>query len=149
MGAKFIDEKGEEHPIIMGSYGIGVERVMACFIEQNNDENGIVWNKTLAPFDVHLIALNLKKELVANTTEKIYAELKSNDLEVLYDDRDAAAGFKFNDADLLGLPIQVVIGEKKLKDNKCEVKVRKTGERFDVELSELNDKIKEMLDSIV
>ncbi len=149
MGAKFIDEKGEEHPIIMGSYGIGVDRVMACFIEQNNDENGIVWNKTLAPFDVHLIALNLKKELVANTTEKIYSELKSNNLEVLYDDRDAAAGFKFNDADLLGLPIQVVIGEKKLKDNKCEVKVRKTGERFDVELSELNDKIKELLDSIV
>ena len=103
MGAKFIDEKGEEHPIIMGSYGIGVDRVMACFIEQNNDENGIVWNKTLAPFDVHLIALNLKKELVANTAEKIYSELKSNNLEVLYDDRDAAAGFKFNDADLLGI----------------------------------------------
>lgn len=149
MGAKFIDEKGEEHPIIMGSYGIGVERVMACFIEQNNDDKGIVWNKTLAPFDVHLIALNLKNDLVSNTSENIYSELKSNNLEVLFDNRDAAAGFKFNDADLLGMPIQIVIGEKKLKETKCEVKIRKTGERFDVELSELNDKIKELLDSIV
>ena len=149
MGALFIDEKGEEHPIIMGSYGIGVDRVMACFIEQNNDENGIVWNKTLAPFDVHLIALNLKNELVANKAEKIYSELKSNNWDLLFDDRDAAAGFKFNDADLLGMPIQIVIGEKKLKENKCEVKIRKTGERFDVELGELNNKIKELLDSFV
>ncbi len=149
MGALFIDEKGEENPIIMGSYGIGVERVMACFIEQNNDDKGIVWNKTLAPFDVHLIALNSKNDLVSSTSEKIYSELKSKNLEVLFDDRDAAAGFKFNDADLLGMPIQIVIGEKKLKENKCEVKIRKTGERFDIELSELNDKIKELLDSIV
>lgn len=137
MGAKFIDEKGDEHPIIMGSYGIGVERVMACFIEQHHDEKGIVWEKPLAPFDVHLISLNLKNELVASTSEKIYNELQQNGIKVLYDDRDAAAGFKFNDADLLGMPLQIIIGEKKLKDGKCEVKIRKTGERRDVELESL------------
>jgi prolyl-tRNA synthetase len=145
MGAKFIDEKGEEHPIIMGSYGIGVERIMACFIEQHHDEKGIVWENPLAPFDIHLIALNMKNELVAETAEKIYNELQKNSIHVLLDDRDAAAGFKFNDADLLGMPIQIVIGEKKLKLNKCEVKIRKTGERFDVELSELLVKVKQLI----
>ena len=148
MGALFIDEKGEEHPIIMGSYGIGVERVMACFIEQSHDEKGIIWNKILAPFQVHLIGLNLKKQEIVDACEKIYNELNEKGVDVLFDDRDAAAGFKFNDADLLGMPLQIVIGEKKLKDNKCEVKIRKTGERFDVEISELNIKINAFLESL-
>jgi prolyl-tRNA synthetase len=141
----YIDESGNEHPIVMGSYGIGVERIMACYIEQNHDEKGIIWSKTLAPFDVHLIALNVKNESIVSTAEKIYSKLSSNGFEVLYDDRDAAAGFKFNDADLLGIPVQIVVGEKKLKENKCEVKIRKTGERFDVELRSLNNKITEIL----
>lgn len=145
MGALFIDEKGEEHPIIMGSYGIGVERVMACFIEQNHDEKGIIWNKILAPFQVHLIGLNLKKQEIVDACEKIYNNLKSQNIEVLFDDRDAAAGFKFNDADLLGMPIQIVVGEKKLKENKCEVKIRKTDERFDISLDDVNNKIRELL----
>jgi prolyl-tRNA synthetase len=145
MGALFTDEKGEEHPIIMGSYGIGVERVMACYIEQNHDANGIVWNKLLAPFQVHLLGLNLKKQEIVDACEKIYKDFNEQSIEVLFDDRDVTAGFKFNDADLLGMPIQVVIGEKKLKENKCEVKVRKTGERFDVELAELMNKVKELL----
>lgn len=145
MGAKFIDEKGEEHPIIMGSYGIGVERVMACFIEQSNDEKGIVWSKTLAPFHVHLIGLNLKKQEVADACEKIYNDLSIQKIDVLFDDRDAAAGFKFNDADLLGMPIQVVVGEKKLKEKMCEVKIRKSGERFDIGLEELMTKIGDLL----
>lgn len=145
MGALFTDEKGEEHPIIMGSYGIGVERVMACYIEQNHDANGIVWDKLLAPFHVQLIGLNLKKQEIVEACEKIYDEFNKEGIEVLFDDRDVSAGFKFNDADLLGMPIQVVIGEKKLKENKCEVKVRKTGERFDVELTELKGKVRELL----
>src|SRR5690606_8098493 len=139
------DEKGEEHPIIMGSYGIGVERVMACFIEQSHDEKGIVWSKTLAPFQVHLIGLNLKKQEVAEACEKIYNDLNTQKIDVLFDDRDAAAGCKFNDADLLGMPIQIVVGEKKLKENMCEVKIRKTGERFDVGLGELMKKVNEVL----
>lgn len=146
--ANYIDEAGEEHPIVMGSYGIGVERVIACFIEQNNDSNGIIWNKILAPFDVQLIALNMKSEKVNSEADKIYSELQKNGFEVLYDDRDAAAGFKFNDADLLGMPIQVTVGERKLKENKCEVKVRKTGERIDVDLKDLNQKILELVQRI-
>lgn len=142
--AFYLDEKGEEHPIVMGSYGIGVERVMACYIEQYHDEKGIIWNNALAPFDVHLIALNMKNENVVTNAEKIYSDLRNSGLEVLFDDRDAAAGFKFNDADLLGMPVQIVIGEKKLKDGKCEMKKRKTGERFDVELSDIHLKIKEL-----
>ncbi|MFZ2322801.1 MAG: His/Gly/Thr/Pro-type tRNA ligase C-terminal domain-containing protein, partial [Ignavibacteriaceae bacterium] len=146
MGAMFTDEKGDEHPIIMGSYGIGVERVMACYIEQNHDANGILWNNILAPFQVHLIGLNLKKQDIVDTCEKIYNDLNRQGIEVLYDDREVTAGFKFNDADLLGMPIQVVIGEKKLKENRCEVKIRKTGERLDVELSELMNKVKNLID---
>jgi prolyl-tRNA synthetase len=145
MGALFTDEKGEEHPIIMGSYGIGVERVMACYIEQNHDANGIIWDKLIAPFKVHLLGLNLKKQDIIDTCEKIYNDLNKQGIDVLFDDREVTAGFKFNDADLLGMPVQVVIGEKKLKENKCEVKIRKTGERFDIGLDDLQNKIKELL----
>jgi prolyl-tRNA synthetase len=146
--AFYLDEKGEEHPIVMGSYGIGVERIMACYVEQNHDDKGIIWNKILAPFDIHLITLNMKNETIVSSAEKIYNDLKSSGYEVLFDDRDAAAGFKFNDADLLGMPVQIVIGEKKLKDNKCEVKIRKTGERFDVEINDLGIKLKEIINSL-
>ncbi len=146
LGALYLDENGEEHPIVMGSYGIGVERIMACYIEQNFDDKGLIWNKALTPFDVHLIALNMKNETVVSEAEKLYNDLHEEGYEVLFDDRDAAAGFKFNDADLLGMPIQIVVGEKKLKNKQCEAKIRKTGERFDIELSELNSKLKELLD---
>jgi prolyl-tRNA synthetase len=146
--AFYLDEKGEEHPIVMGSYGIGVERIMACYVEQNHDDKGIMWNKALTPFDIHLIALNMKNENVVSSAEKIYNDLKNAGYEVLFDDRDAAAGFKFNDADLLGMPVQIVIGERKLKDGKCEIKVRKTGERLDVELSNLNMKVKDIIEGL-
>jgi len=146
MGAMFLDENGKENPIIMGSYGIGVDRVMACYVEQHHDENGIIWDKTLAPFQVHLLALNMKKDNIVEAADLIYNDLKNSGIDVLFDDRvDAQAGFKFNDADLLGMPIQVIVGDKKLKENKVEVKVRKTGERFDVELSELKNKISALL----
>ena len=146
MGAKFLDENGKEQPIIMGSYGIGVERVMACYIEQHNDEQGLVWDKTLAPFQVHLMGLNMKKEEVVKICNKFYDEMNAKGIEVLYDDRvEAQAGFKFKDADLLGMPVQVVVGDKKLKDNKVEVKIRKTGKRFDINVNELISKVQELL----
>lgn len=148
MGANFLDESGKENPIIMGSYGIGVERVMACYIEQHHDDNGIIWDKTLAPFQIQLISLNMKKPEVVEASENIYNELTANGIDVLFDDRiDAQAGFKFKDADLLGMPIQVIIGEKKLKDNKVEVKIRKSGERFDLDVNELISNIKKLLKS--
>jgi prolyl-tRNA synthetase len=146
LGANYLDENGKEHPIVMGSYGIGVERIMACYLEQNHDENGIIWDKTLAPFDIHLMGLNMKKEEVVNASENIYEELCSAGIEVLFDDRTSVqAGFKFKEADLLGIPVQVIAGDKKLKDNRIEVKIRKTGERFDVDLKELLEKIKEII----
>ncbi len=137
MGATFLDEDGTEKPIIMGSYGIGVERVIACYIEQHHDERGIIWNKALAPFLVHLLALNVKKETVIKAAEGIYKQLADAGLEVLFDDRESQAGFKFNDADLLGMPVQVIVGEKKLAEGKVEVKLRATGERTDVAVTEL------------
>ncbi|MEJ2615171.1 MAG: His/Gly/Thr/Pro-type tRNA ligase C-terminal domain-containing protein, partial [Ignavibacteriaceae bacterium] len=146
MGANFLDENGKENPIIMGSYGIGVERVLACYIEQNHDENGIVWDNVLAPFQIHLMGLNMKKEEIINTSGNLYDELTSAGFEVLYDDRiDVQAGVKFNDADLLGMPVQIIVGDRKLKDKKVEIKIRKTGERFDVELSKLVDRIREII----
>jgi prolyl-tRNA synthetase len=146
LGAEFLDESGKSHPIIMGSYGIGVERVLACYIEQNHDDRGIIWEGPLKPFDVHLLGLNMKKETVAKAADKIYDELSAAGYEVLYDDRiDAQAGFKFNDADLIGIPIQVIVGERGLKENKVEIKLRKSGERFTVALEEISDKIKELL----
>ncbi len=149
MGAHYLTESGEEKPIVMGSYGIGVERVIACSIEQSHDENGIIWHKSIAPYHVHLLGLNMKKEPVIEASEKVYQELLSAGIEVLFDDRpDAQAGFKFKDADLLGMPLQVIVGEKKLAENKVEIKVRKTGERLEASLDGLASTIKDLLEKI-
>jgi prolyl-tRNA synthetase len=102
----------------------------------------IVWDKVLAPFQISLLALNMKKENVVVASEKIYSELSGAGFSVLFDDRvDAQAGFKFNDADLLGMPIQIIVGDKKLKENKVEIKVRETGDRFEIEPEKLIGKI--------
>ena len=149
MGANYLTEEGEEKPIVMGSYGIGVERVIACSIEQSHDEYGIVWHKSIAPFQVHLLGLNMKKEVIVEASEKVYKQLTDAGLEVLFDDReDAQAGFKFKDADLLGMPIQVIIGEKKLAENKAEIKIRKSGERLEVPVENLAGTVKELWDKI-
>jgi prolyl-tRNA synthetase len=142
LGVMFLDEKGEEHPIVMGSYGIGVERIFACFLEQNYDEKGIVWKEPLSPFDIHLIGLNMKSELISKTCEQLYIDLIKDGYEVLFDDRnDVSAGFKFNDADLLGMPVQVIVGEKNLKDGNIELKNRKTGQKKIVPLTNLLDEL--------
>jgi prolyl-tRNA synthetase len=146
MGVNYLDENGKEHPIIMGSYGIGVERVLACYLEQNHDERGIIWDKNLSPFDVHLIGLNMKNEEINSASSKLYDELTADGYEVLFDDRlDASAGFKFNDADLMGMPVQVIVGEKNYKNGNVEVKNRRTGEKEVVALDSLKEKIKEIL----
>ncbi len=143
LGANFLDEQGNENPIIMGSYGIGVERIAACFIEQSHDDKGIVWKKALTPFHVQLIGLNIEKfENVREACENIYNELNSNGLETLYDDRNDSAGIKFNDADLLGIPVQVIAGKKNIEEGKVEVKIRETGERDVVEIKDLMKYIK-------
>jgi prolyl-tRNA synthetase len=146
LGANFLDENGKENPIIMGSYGIGVDRVLACYIEQNNDERGIIWKNPLAPFDIHLLGLNMKKEIVINESENIYKTLSEKGFKVLFDDRRTVqAGFKFSDADLIGLPVQIIVGERGLKENQVELKIRSTGKRMDVKLDELLSKVEELL----
>ncbi|MBI1938085.1 MAG: proline--tRNA ligase [Ignavibacteriales bacterium] len=146
LGVNYLDENGKEHPVVMGSYGIGVERIFACYLEQNYDEKGIIWKKPLAPFDIHLIGLNMKNSLIDETSNKIYEELQKEGYEVLFDDRnDVSAGVKFNDADLIGMPVQIVIGEKNLKDGRVEIKLRAKNEKQIVELPQLNNKLKELI----
>ncbi len=130
MKANFLDEEGKEHPLIMGSYGIGVERIIACFIEQHHDEYGIKWEKSITPYDVHLICVNANSEEVVKVSEEFYQQLQQEKISVLYDDRkNVSPGFKFKDADLLGIPLQIIVGEKNLKDGKIEIKNRQTGKR--------------------
>jgi prolyl-tRNA synthetase len=133
----------------MGSYGIGIERIVACHIEQSNDQHGIVWNMPLAPYQIHLVMVTAKDPLVVETSEALYAQLQDEGYEVLFDDRgDISPGFKFKDADLLGMPLQVIVGEKNLANGKIEVKTRKTGERSLVDRSEIQERVRELIASI-
>jgi prolyl-tRNA synthetase len=144
--ASFLDENGQAKPIIMGSYGIGIERIIACHIEQNHDANGIVWDKAVAPYDVHLIGVSMKSAAVVEHAERLYRELQNGSIDVLYDDRTAISpGFKFKDADLLGMPLQVIVGEKNLAHGKVEIKIRKSGERILVEAEQVVSKVRELL----
>ena len=143
--ATYLDETGVARPIIMGSYGIGIERIIACHIEQNHDDNGIIWDKSIAPYQIHLIAVS-KNEAVIAMAEKIYADLEDDGVEVLFDDRTGTSpGFKFKDADLLGMPFQVIVGEKNLANGKIEIKERRTGERILVEVASAIEKIQSLL----
>lgn len=144
LGARFLDANGDEHPIIMGSYGIGVERVLACYLEQHHDEKGIIWNKTLTPYHVHLLGLNLLRATdVADACNQIYDRLSNSGYDVLFDDRNESPGIKFNDADLIGIPIQIIAGSKNISNGLVEIKYRETGERFTLEIDKINDFIDE------
>jgi prolyl-tRNA synthetase len=126
--AYYLDEKGAEKPIIMGSYGIGPARIAAAAVEQNHDKDGIIWPENISPFDVEIIPLNMSHAQTAGVAREIYEKLGNAGLDVLMDDRDERAGVKFKDADLLGIPKQVVVGERGLKDGVVEVKSRRTKE---------------------
>jgi len=135
MHASFLDENGREKPIIMGSYGIGVERIIACHIEQNHDKFGMIWSKNVSPFHVHLIVVNSNNEQVVSVAESLYEKMGESLIDVLYDDRkDVSPGFKFKDADLLGMPLQVIAGEKNIAAGKIEIKDRRTGKREIVDI---------------
>ena len=129
MKATFLNASGAEQFFVMGCYGIGVSRIMAACIEQNYDEKGMVWPTEVAPFAVHLIPLQDKKEKVVSTAETLYRSLTDAGVETLLDDRQERAGIKFNDADLIGIPYQVIIGEKNLMNGMVELKDRKTDTR--------------------
>ena len=126
MNATILDEQGKERLAIMGCYGIGIGRTAAAAVEQNHDDKGIVWPFPIAPFHVHLISLG-QSAAVADAATNLYAALEASGLEVLWDDRDERAGVKFNDADLIGAPYQVIVGDKGLAEGLLEVKTRKTG----------------------
>lgn len=148
MGATFLDENGKEQPLYMGCYGIGVGRTMAAAIEQNNDEQGIVWPRAIAPYEVVVVAVNAKKADQLEYAEKVYAECKKAGLDTLLDDRKERAGVKFKDCDLIGYPVRVVIGPKAIEEGQIEIKVRKTGEVFTVAYDEYLLKVQELLNNL-
>ncbi len=127
LSAKFLAKDGTQHDIIMGCYGIGVNRIIAALIETSHDKDGIIWPASIAPYEVVVLPLNMGNAKLKQISEGIYDELKGNKIDAILDDRNVSAGIKFKDADLIGFPLQIIIGEKNLKDNLVEIKLRKTG----------------------
>ena len=136
MGATVLDENGREKFVIMGCYGIGVSRLLSAIVEQKSDENGINWPKGIAPFDLHVVQMNLKDENQTNLTNEVEQAMTKAGYQVLVDDRNERAGVKFADSDLIGCPIRITIG-KKAVDGIVEVKIKKTGEMVEVRKEEL------------
>jgi len=146
MGATFLDEQGREREVVMGCYGIGVGRTVAAAIEQSYDQNGIVFPMPIAPFQVLILPVNIKTDFLMETAEQLYQTFSESGIEVLYDDREESPGVKFKDADLIGVPLRVTLGEKNLKKGLVEIRKRRTGEVLLVKKEEVLSKIKEMID---
>ncbi|MDP2969922.1 MAG: proline--tRNA ligase, partial [Deltaproteobacteria bacterium] len=145
LGATYLDDKGMEKEIVMGCYGIGVGRTVAAAIEQSYDENGIIFPMPIAPFQLMVLPVNMKVDLLRETAEELYQTLLNQGIEVLFDDREETPGVKFKDADLIGIPLRVTLGEKNLKKGLVEIKKRKTGEILLVKKEEAVSKIQEMI----
>ena len=143
MGAKVLDENGKAVPVVMGSYGIGVERILAAVIEQNNDEDGIIWTRETAPFDVVVTVTNIKQPELFETGEKIYNNLRAHNFDVLLDDRDERAGVKFKDADLIGIPFRITVG-KRAGEGIVEMVNRRTKESEEVEILEVAERLRRL-----
>jgi prolyl-tRNA synthetase len=143
MGATVLTEAGKPVPIVMGSYGIGVERIITAAIEQNHDADGIIWPNTIAPFDVVVTVTNMKDEKLRETGEKLYKELMRAGLDALLDDRDERAGVKFKDADLIGIPYRVTIG-KKVSEGLVELFARATRTSEDIKLGEIVSRVQNL-----
>lgn len=153
LGATYLDDKGIEREIVMGCYGIGVGRTVAAAIEQYYDENGIIFPIPLAPFQVLLLPVNLKVDVIRETSEELYQGLLKEGVEILFDDREESPGVKFKDADLIGIPLRVTLGEKNLKKGLIEIKKRRTGEVFLVKrenaIKEIKEKITQEMKEVV
>ena len=146
LGANYLDAEGRNRPITMGCYGIGVGRLLAAAIEQNHDDRGIVFPHPVAPYQAHLVGLNLSNEAVAQAAEDLYTRMNAAGIETLYDDRpDAAAGVKFNDADLMGLPVRLVISPRNLNNGVVEVRGRQDEEATTVPLAEVVEAVRTQL----
>ncbi|MFA5059834.1 MAG: proline--tRNA ligase [Candidatus Omnitrophota bacterium] len=144
-GAQFLDESGKQQDIIMGCYGIGVSRLIATIVEKNNDSAGIVWPKGVAPFDVEILPVQVSDSGIMELADAYYESFKRDGLDVLLDDRDDSAGRKFNDADLIGIPLRVVIGKRMRLEGKVEIKNRRTGEVVVVDKDQALEKVKELI----
>ncbi len=142
LDARYTDENGEQHPMVMGCYGIGVSRVLAAVAEEYHDEHGLAWPAALAPYAVHLIVVPGRGEqanAVVAEADRVYDELRARGIDVLYDDRDVSPGVKFADADLVGMPVQLVVGAKGVGRGVVERKVRASGERDELPLADVGD----------
>jgi len=141
LGAFFLDRVGKKKPLLMGCYGIGVSRLPAAVVEQNHDENGIIWPREIAPFKVVIIPTSGE---TLDFSEKLYFDLRKNAIDVLWDDRDVSPGVKFKDSDLIGIPLKIIIGNTFLKEGKVEIKKRRDGEIIKVKKEEIIQKLTEL-----
>jgi prolyl-tRNA synthetase len=148
MGAKVLNSDGKEVPVQMGSYGIGLTRIIPAIIEASHDDDGIVWPVSVAPFELGLINLKAGDDETVATCNDLYAKLKNAGIDVLYDDRDMGAGGKFATADLVGLPFQMIVGPRGLKNGEVEIKDRKTGERSNVSLDTAVEHIRSIIEPL-
>ena len=146
LDAKYLDNEGTQRSIIMGCYGIGVGRLLAASVECNNDEKGIIFPPSIAPFQIYLCALNIENSLVQNEAEKVYGNLQKEGLEVLFGDRIGSAGVKFNDADLLGIPVRLTVSPRTLEKGSVELKGRT---EQDAQLVKLGDVTAAVLDALL
>ena len=145
IGASFSDQNGDQKPVIMGCYGIGVGRLLAAAVENSHDDRGMVFAPAIAPYQVMLVALNVRNEEVARAADAMYEELQAARFEVLYDDREDSAGVKLNDADLLGLPVRVVVSPRNLKQGEVEVKARSASDADMVPSDQLVQSVRGLL----
>lgn len=148
LSATFLDENGREKPMVMGCYGIGVSRTMAASIEQNFDENGIIWPLAIAPYHVVVVPVNVKSQEHVDLAEKLYNDFNAQNIETVLDDRNERAGVKFKDADLIGYPVRITVGNKAIEENLLEVTIRKTKEVLFIKVEDIHTKLKEILSNL-
>jgi len=148
LGAKFLDDSGNEQPCLMGCYGIGINRILASAIEIGNDENGIIWPVSIAPFEVLVTCVNQDEADVANTAEDIYEHLRGRGVDVLLDDRPLRSGVKFKDADLIGIPVRITVGRRSVAEGKVEIKLRGESQSQNVPITQAAEKSIEILNML-
>ena len=146
--ATFLDQNGRPNPMIMGCYGIGVSRTLAAAIEQYHDENGIIWPRSIAPFEAVIVPINAKDEALMSTSETIYSALQEAGVDVLLDDRKDRAGVKFKDADLIGYPLRITVSKNTLENNEVEIQIRKSGEALPCAIDSVATKVTELLQNL-
>ena len=145
LGLTYLDENNQEHPVVMGCYGLGLGRVLASIVEQNNDENGLIFSANIAPYQVAIVQIDMKDEKQSEIANQLYENLKSKGFDVILDDREERPGVKFKDMDLIGIPFRITIG-KKVNDDLVELKIRKTGVQEDVSVDSIEKKIIKLIE---